>query len=91
LPAGEIDFFVQVLARRIAGFPAETIALAKQASRFHDAGIENELAREELMFLGSVHTDAARRRMTAALAAGMQTPLIEKCCFNHVWGPFAET
>jgi len=91
VPAGEIDFFVRDLARRIAGFPAETIALAKQASLFHDAGIENELAREERLFLESVHTAAAQRRMTAALAAGMQTPLIEKCCFNHVWGPLAET
>ena len=91
LPAGEIDFFVQDLARRIAGFPAETIALAKQAVGFHEAGLEDDLAREELAFLESVHTDAARRRMAAALAAGMQTPLIEKCCFNHVWGPLAET
>jgi hypothetical protein len=29
--------------------------------------------------------------MTAALAVGMQTASIEKCCFNHVWGPLAET
>ena len=28
--------------------------------------------------------------MAAALAIGMQTPTIEKCCFNHVWGPLAE-
>jgi enoyl-CoA hydratase/carnithine racemase len=90
LPAGDIDFFVQDLARRIAGFPAETIAMAKQAVRMHDAGLEDALAREELAFLESVHTAAARRRMAAALAAGMQTPLIEKCCFNHVWGPLAE-
>lgn len=91
LPAGEIDFFVQDLARRIAGFPAETIALAKQAVRMHDAGLEDALAREELVFLESVHTAAARRRMAAALAGGMQTPVIERCCFNHVWGPLAES
>ena len=91
VPAGEIDSFVQDLARRIAGFPAETIAMAKQAVRFHETGLENELAREELVFLESVHTAAARRRMTAALAVGMQTASIEKCCFNHVWGPLAET
>jgi hypothetical protein len=47
--------------------------------------------REELMFLESVHTAAARRRMAAALATGMQTPVIEKCCFNHVWGPLADS
>ena len=91
IPAGEIDFFVQSLARRIASFPAEAIALAKQAVRFQEAGMEDQLSREELVFLESVHTVAARRRMTAALAAGMQTPLMEKCCFDHVWGPLAET
>ena len=91
LPAGEIDFFVQYLAQRIAGFPAETIALAKQAVHMGDDGLEDGLVREELMFLESVHTAAARRRMAAALAGGMQTPLIEKCCFNHIWGPLAES
>ena len=91
VPAGEIDFFVQNLARRIASFPAEAIALAKQAVRFQEAGMEDQLAREELVFLESVHTVAARRRMTAALAAGMQTPSMEKCCFDHIWGPLAET
>jgi len=91
LPAGEIDFFVQYLAQRIAGFPAETIALAKQAVHMGDDGMEDGLVREELMFLGSVHTATARHRMAAALASGMQTPLIEKCCFNHIWGPLAES
>jgi len=91
LPAGEIDFFVQYLAQRIAGFPAETIALAKQAVHMGDDGLEDGLVREELMFLESAHTAAARRRMAAALAGGMQTPLIEKCCFNHIWGPLAES
>lgn len=91
LPADEIDFFVQYLAQRIAGFPAETIALAKQAVRMSDDGLEDGLVREELMFLESVHTATARRRMAAALATGMQTPPVEKCCFSHIWGPLAET
>jgi enoyl-CoA hydratase/carnithine racemase len=91
LPAGEIDFFVQYLAQRIAGFPAETIALAKQAVHMGDDGMEDGLVREELMFLESVHTATAQHRMAAALASGMQTPLIEKCCFNHIWGPLAES
>ena len=90
LRPGEIDFFVNYLAYRIAGFPAETIALAKQAASMGDAGIEDELVREEEMFLQSAHTPTARRRMAAALASGMQTPLIERCCFNHIWGPLAE-
>jgi len=55
-----------------------------------EAGVEDELAREEALFLKSAHTASARQRMAAALAAGMQTPIIEKCCFNHIWGPLAD-
>jgi enoyl-CoA hydratase/carnithine racemase len=89
LPAGEIDFFVSYLARRIAGFPAETIAAAKQAASMGEAGLEDELAREEAIFLRAAHSVPARRRMAAALAIGMQTAPIERCCFSHVWGPLA--
>jgi enoyl-CoA hydratase/carnithine racemase len=89
LPAGEIDFFVSYLAHRIAGFPAETIAAAKQAASMGEAGLEDELAREEVLFLESAQSAPARRRMAAALAIGMQTAPIERCCFNHVWGPLA--
>jgi enoyl-CoA hydratase/carnithine racemase len=89
LPAGEIDFFVDYLARRIAGFPPETIALAKQAASLGDAAVEDELAEEERIFLSSVQSAPAQRRMRAALAAGMQTPAMERCCFNHVWQPLA--
>jgi len=89
LPAGEITQFVTSLARRIAGFPAETIALAKQAVAMADVGLEDDLVREEALFLESVHTGSARRRMAAALAAGMQTPVMERCCFDHIWGPLA--
>ena len=89
LPAGEIDYFVSYLARRIAGFPAGTIAAAKQAASMGEVGIEDELAREEAIFLSAAHSAPARRRMAAALAIGMQTAPIERCCFNHVWGPLA--
>jgi enoyl-CoA hydratase/carnithine racemase len=89
LPAGEIDFFVSYLAQRIAGFPAETIAAAKQAASMGEAGMEDELAREETIFLKAAQSVPARRRMAAALAIGMQTGPIERCCFNHVWGPLA--
>lgn len=90
LPAREIDHFVDSLARRIAGFPAETIAAAKRACSMDQAGLEDELVREEQMFLDSAHTPAARRRMATALASGMQTAEIERCCFTHIWGPLAE-
>jgi len=80
---------VSYLARRIAGFPAETIAAAKQATSMGEVGLEDELAREEAIFLRAAHSVPARRRMAAALAIGMQTAPIERCCFSHVWGPLA--
>jgi enoyl-CoA hydratase/carnithine racemase len=89
LPAGEIDFFVSCLARRIAGFPAGTIAAAKQAASMGESGLEDELVREEAIFLEAAQSPPARRRMAAALAIGMQTAPVERCCFNHVWGPLA--
>jgi len=89
LPPAEMDFFVNGLAYRIAGFPAETIALAKQMVDSLDPALEDDLAREEAVFLKSAHTDGARRRMAAALGAGMQTPAMELCCFTHIWGPMA--
>jgi len=89
LPAGEIDYFVSYLARRIAGFPADTIAAAKQAAGMGEVGLEDELAREETIFLSAASSEPARRRMAAALAMGMQTAPVERCCFDHVWGPLA--
>jgi enoyl-CoA hydratase/carnithine racemase len=89
LPAEEITFFVNSLAYRIAGFPAETVAIAKQAVAMNDIGMEDALVREEQLFLQAANTDGAKRRMAAAMAAGMQTPAMEKCCFDHIWAPLA--
>jgi hypothetical protein len=44
-----------------------------------------------VMFLQSAQTDVARRRMAAGLAGGMQTPDLERCCFDHIWGAFADS
>lgn len=89
LPAAEIDYFVNSLAQRIAGFPAATIALAKQAVDSADTTLEQDLAHEEQLFVQAAHSDGAKRRMAAAMGAGMQTPALEKCCFTHIWGPLA--
>ena len=89
LPGSEIDYFVNSLASRIAGFPAETIALAKRATQMNEVALEDDLVEEEKIFLHSVHTAPATRRMAAALASGMQTAAIEKCCFTHIWAPLA--
>lgn len=86
LPAEDIDTFVKTLAHRIASFPAEAIALAKEAVALADAGIEDALVREEQLFIKSAHTDGARQRMAAAMANGMQTPAMEKLCFDDIWG-----
>lgn len=90
LPAGEIDYFVRSLAARIASFPAASIAAVKEMVALAEPSLEDQLAREEILFLQSVHSDAARRRMAAAVAGGMQTPALERCCFTHIWGPLAE-
>jgi len=90
LPRGEIDLFVSQLARRIASFPSETVALAKRAASLGDVHMDDELAREEEIFLKSVHTPGAQRRMAAALASGMQTPAMERCCFTHIWSALEE-
>lgn len=89
LPAAEIDYFVNSLAQRIASFPAETIALSKRAASMNDAGIEDQLALEERLFLESAQSAVAKRRMAAALALGIQQPVLEKCCFTHIWSPLA--
>ena len=89
LPAGEIAYFVSALAARIAGFPAATLALAKQATDSDGASIEVDLAQEERLFLQAVHTKGAKARMAAAMGAGMQTRELEMCCFTHIWAPMA--
>lgn len=89
LPTGEIDYFVNALAARIAGFPAATLALAKQAVSMDGTTLEDELAQEERLFLQAAHTSGAKTRMAAALGAGMQTKGMEMCCFTHIWAPMA--
>jgi len=84
LPADEIAGFVDGLAYRIAGFPAEAIALAKESVATADAGTEDALVREEQLFIRAAHTGAARERMAAAMANGLQTPEMEKLRFDDI-------
>ncbi len=85
VPPESITALVNGLAYRIASFPAETIALAKQAVAMADTGVEDALIREEQLFIASAHTAGARQRMAAAMASGMQTPTMEKLCFDDIW------
>jgi len=90
LPPEEIDYFVRSLAARIASFPTEAIAAVKEMVTVGELGMEEQLAREEVLFLRAVHSDPAKRRMAAAMAGGMQTPALERCCFTHIWGALAD-
>ncbi len=89
LPSAEIDEFVDALAKRIASFAGETLALAKQAVSLHDTHLESHLAEEERIFLKSVHTSAAQQRIAAALAGGLQQVEVEKLNINLLWDGLA--
>ncbi|SIO70189.1 Enoyl-CoA hydratase/carnithine racemase [Burkholderia sp. GAS332] len=89
LPATEIDYFVNALATRIAGFPAAALAQAKHMVDATDPRIADDLALEERLFLQSAQTSGARTRIGAAMGAGMQTRGMEMCNFTHVWAPMA--
>ena len=78
LPPDELGPFVDALARRIASFPAEAIALAKRAVDAADETVVAGLLEEAHCFDLSVATPAARERMAAFLAAGGQTLEVER-------------
>jgi enoyl-CoA hydratase/carnithine racemase len=78
LPPAELGPFVERLARRIASFPAEAIALAKACV---DAGlgpVEDGLLEEDWSFTKSLGTSGAKERMAAFMASGGQTPEAER-------------
>jgi len=78
LPPAELGPFVERLARRIASFPAEAIALAKQSVNAADTTVVDGLLEEADCFNRSVATTAARERMAAFMAGGGQTREVEK-------------
>lgn len=90
IPADEIGEFVSNLAIRIASFPAEAIAIAKEAVGSNDSGLESDLAHERMCFLRSADTDSAKKRMAAAMARGLQTEAVELSGFDGIW-KFFET
>ncbi len=78
LPADEIGAFVSNLATRIASFPAEAIALAKQAAAAAEPDPREGLLEEAWCFNRTLATEAARRRMRAFMEAGGQTREVER-------------
>ena len=77
LPAGDLSSFVDRLARRIASFPTEAIALAKASVDAAELPTREGLLEEAHAFQRSLATPAARERMAAFLTAGGQTPEME--------------
>ncbi|HXJ34466.1 MAG TPA: enoyl-CoA hydratase/isomerase family protein [Candidatus Eisenbacteria bacterium] len=78
LPPAELGPFVDRLARRIASFPAEAIALAKRAVNAADESVVAGLLEEAHCFNLSLESPATQERMAAFMAAGGQTPEVER-------------
>jgi len=78
LPAEALPAFVERLARRIASFPATSIALAKQSVDAAEGTTREGLLFEDHAFRRSVATDAARERMARFLEQGGQTAEVER-------------
>ncbi len=78
LPPAELGPFVERLARRIAGFPGEAIALAKTAVAAAELPIVEGLLEEAHCFNQSLATRPAQERMARFLALGGQTPEVER-------------
>jgi enoyl-CoA hydratase/carnithine racemase len=70
---GEIGPFVDKLARRIASFPREAIALAKESVNAAALPLAEGLVEEAYLFQRSIRTDAAQERMRRFLENGGQT------------------
>src|SRR6266403_4343511 len=77
LPAAELGPFVERLARRIASFPAEAIALAKASVNAAELPTVEGLLEEAHYFNQSLATRAAQERMQRFLALGGQTREVE--------------
>lgn len=73
LAADEIEPFVDRLARRVASFSSEAIALAKESVNASALPLAEGLIEEAYLFQRSVRTDAAQKRMRRFLEEGGQT------------------
>ena len=86
LPPAELDAFVDRLAKRIASFPAEAIALAKESLNRADVGLVEGLIEEAHSFNQTLATAPAQARMKRFMEIGGQTPEVEK----HLEGALAK-
>ncbi len=77
LPPHELRPFVERLARRIASYPPESVALAKELVNAAETGVHDGLLDEAQSFTRTLATPEAKRRMAAFLAGGGQTREME--------------
>ena len=77
LPAKELGPFVDRLARRIASFPAEAIALAKTSVDAAELPTLEGLLEEAHAFQRTLATSSAQKRMSRFLEVGGQTREVE--------------
>jgi enoyl-CoA hydratase/carnithine racemase len=78
LPAAELTPFVESLAYRIAGFPAEAIALGKKSvQNAEEMSVVEGLWEESLLFGRSLQTGPARARMRRFIELGGQSREVE--------------
>ena len=78
LPPDELSPFVEELAYRIAGFPAEAIALAKKSvQNAEEMSIVEGLWEEGVLFAQSLQTAPAQARMKKFIDLGGQTREVE--------------
>ncbi|MFP6805599.1 MAG: enoyl-CoA hydratase/isomerase family protein [Pseudomonadales bacterium] len=69
----QLNQFVDRLAMRIAGWPAEAIALCKQSVNNAELPIEDGLLEEAYLFQQTMRTDGAQTNMQKAMDLGAQT------------------
>jgi enoyl-CoA hydratase/carnithine racemase len=74
LPTDDINAFVDVLAGRIASFPAHAVAAAKEIVVRSEIGVEGDLLAETVAFNATLASDETHDRMQRFLDAGGQTP-----------------
>ncbi|MDK1025608.1 MAG: enoyl-CoA hydratase/isomerase family protein [Gammaproteobacteria bacterium] len=77
LPASGLDEFVDRLAYRIAGFPGQAIALAKESVNHAELPLREGLAEEAYLFQQSLRTHGAQTRMKQYMELGGQTREVE--------------
>jgi len=73
LPDAQLDPFVDAMARRIAGFPKQTIADIKRLVDASSLPADAQLGKEWQTFLDSVQRPAAQARIGELMKAGLQS------------------